>query len=71
MIDAKPEMIEMMKALATANAATRAPTKHFEEKYTGKAFSSVDRNDMKNLVYRTRWAMNPDWIEVVSSETFF
>ena len=60
MIDAKPKMIEMVKALATENAATRAPTKHFEEKYTGKAFSSVDCNYMEKMVYRTRRAMNPD-----------
>ena len=76
MIDAKPEMVEMVKALAADNAATRAPMiaadvmKHFEENYAGKAFSSVDRNYMENLVYSTRRAMNPDWIALVSSEPF-
>jgi hypothetical protein len=53
MIDAKPEMIEMVKVLATQNATTSPPMiaadvmKHFEEKYSGKAFSSVDRNYME------------------------
>ena len=51
-------MIEMVKVLATENATTSPPMiaadvmKHFEEKYNGKAFVSVDRNYMENLVYR-------------------
>jgi hypothetical protein len=45
LINAKPEMAEIVKALAAENAATRAPSmiaaddvmKHFEEKYAEKA----------------------------------
>ncbi len=76
LIDAKPEMIEMIKAFASDEPAARAPVlaskvmKLTEEKYTGKAFSCVDRNFLENLVYRTRNAMNPDWKALVTSEPF-
>ena len=75
-IDAKQEMIDMVKFMAADKASDRAPEialrvmRHFEKQYEGKAFSSVDQNYMERLVYRTRQATNPDWQALVLSEPF-
>ena len=76
LVDVKQEMVDMVKDLALAQQATTATMiavqvlKLTEEKYSGKAITTVDRNFMEKLVYRTRHAANPDWISLVSSAPF-
>jgi hypothetical protein len=76
LVDVKQEMVDMVKALALDQQATKAPViaaqvlRYIEEKYSGSAIATVDRNYMESLVYLTRHAANPDWIALISSAPF-